>query len=84
MITRYDRPAPQVDWWAWYRGYLQTPVWAEKRRLVFERARGTCEACGQAPAEQVHHLNYKHVGREPLFDLVAVCASCHADLTPSR
>ena len=34
-------------------------------------------ACRKKPATQVHHLTYKRVGREMLFDLVAVCADCH-------
>ena len=64
----------------WYLGYLASEVWQERRALVMARSGGTCEACGVEPAEHVHHKTYENVGREPLFDLVAVCASCHADL----
>ncbi len=42
-----------------------------------ERSGGVCEACGDAPAAQVHHLTYERIGRELLFDLAAVCLECH-------
>ena len=64
----------------WYKEYLLSTVWMKKRRLVFERAGGTCEACLCEEATQVHHLTYDRIGREALFDLVAVCDSCHYDL----
>lgn len=67
-------------WWAWYQEYLASDVWASKRERVLERAKGACEACGIEQATQVHHVTYKRVGREPLFDLRAVCISCHEDL----
>lgn len=64
-------------WWRWYDGYLKSAVWIERRAQVLKRANGKCEACGVAAAEHVHHLTYDHVGREPLFDLVAICHPCH-------
>lgn len=67
-------------WWVWYDGYLASSIWKEKRRLVMLRAQGVCEACRSESATEVHHLSYAHVGKEPLFDLVAVCKSCHAGL----
>lgn len=72
-----DEYIAQARWWGWYNEYLKSPVWRAKREKVFARAKNTCEACGDAPAYQVHHLTYDNVGREPLFDLVAVCAECH-------
>ncbi|MFZ2488270.1 MAG: HNH endonuclease signature motif containing protein [Anaerolineae bacterium] len=67
-------------WANWYKGYLGSKVWRDKRKLVLERARGNCEACQSAKATQVHHLTYARVGKEALFDLVAVCDSCHHDI----
>jgi 5-methylcytosine-specific restriction endonuclease McrA len=61
-----------------YEIYLQTDAWQEKRELVFTRANGMCEGCRQAPACQVHHVTYEHVGNEFLWELVAVCRVCHA------
>lgn len=58
--------------------FLESPRWAEMRRLVMRRAGGICEGCLTAPAVQVHHLNYdRRFSREMLFDLRAVCRSCH-------
>jgi 5-methylcytosine-specific restriction endonuclease McrA len=60
-----------------YHAYLATPAWAIKRARVIERAGGLCEGCRKNPPAEVHHLTYERVGREMLFDLVAVCRVCH-------
>lgn len=64
-------------WRGWYEGYLRSPAWAAKRAAVMTRAGRRCEGCLARPATQVHHLTYARVGREMLFDLVAVCDACH-------
>ncbi len=60
-----------------YAQYRETPEWRELRRRVLDRANRVCEGCGQAEATQAHHLTYERLGREMLFDLVAVCRACH-------
>jgi 5-methylcytosine-specific restriction endonuclease McrA len=65
-------------WFDWYDAYLQTAKWADTRRRVLDRSGGICEGCRRAAAEHVHHLTYAHVGRELLFELVALCRDCHA------
>jgi 5-methylcytosine-specific restriction endonuclease McrA len=67
--------------WAEYSEYLQSPEWRAKSRAVLERDNYLCQACRGARATQVHHLTYKHKYREPLFELVAVCESCHDEIT---
>lgn len=67
-------------WWVWYNQYLASPEWKQKRAAVIRRAQGVCEGCGTGRASQVHHLTYKHVGNEFLFELVAVCDACHQRL----
>lgn len=73
------------SWWTWYKAYLDSPCWKARRKDVIRRAGGIREACGAdglRPWEfEIHHLTYERVGREPLYDLVAVCAECHAQLT---
>lgn len=69
------------EWWDWYNGYCRTAEWQARRTAVFNRDNFMCQACLQRPAEQVHHLTYKHVGNEPLFDLVSVCTRCHNTIT---
>ena len=67
-------------WWLWYNGYLESDVWKAKRRLVLLRENGVCEACREEKATVVHHETYANVGQEPLFELRAVCDSCHEAL----
>jgi hypothetical protein len=70
------------EWWRWYNQYLLTPAWKAKRKAVMERAGSLCEGCRKRKATQIHHTTYKHVGDELLFELVAVCDSCHRILHP--
>ncbi|RYE08557.1 MAG: hypothetical protein EOP22_12995 [Hyphomicrobiales bacterium] len=63
-----------------YNSYLLSHSWQAKRSLVLKRAGGLCEGCGTKPATQVHHTSYKHLYDEFLFELVAVCDSCHERL----
>jgi 5-methylcytosine-specific restriction endonuclease McrA len=60
-----------------YHLYLASPEWQEKRRAVFEREGGICEGCRTEPIEHTHHLTYKHLFDEPLFDLAGLCEGCH-------
>mgnify|MGYP000274206070 CR=1 FL=1 len=60
-----------------YDKYLLSEEWAKKREKVLNRANGICEGCGENNANQVHHLTYKNVGAEFLFELVAICHECH-------
>jgi 5-methylcytosine-specific restriction endonuclease McrA len=72
-----ERDAEASNWWGDYNLYLRSERWARKREKVLRRAGGTCEACGERPAQEVHHLTYRNVGAEPLWDLRAVCRPCH-------
>lgn len=76
-IREARRQTQSEAWWQAYDAYLETEEWADKRRLVFERAGGMCEGCRRRRAVQVHHTTYEHVGDELLWELRAVCRSCH-------
>ena len=67
----------EAGFWKNYNEYLKTDEWRAKRAKVIERAGSLCEGCRQRPASQVHHLTYKHVFAEFMFELVAVCDECH-------
>lgn len=69
------------DWWRKYNAYLQTDKWKSKRARVLERDGNLCQACRKRKATEVHHLSYKHVGHEPLFELTSVCGLCHEAIT---
>ena len=60
-----------------YAIHLRSETWASKRALVLKRSGGMCEGCLQESANQIHHLTYQHVFNELLFELVALCDSCH-------
>ncbi len=60
-----------------YDDYLSSDAWANMRRKVMNRAKDMCEGCGSNPATEVHHLTYAHVGHEFMFELLALCNSCH-------
>lgn len=60
-----------------YANYLLSPEWREKRRMVLERDKWTCCGCGKAKATQVHHLTYRDIFNEFLFQLVSICDECH-------
>lgn len=62
---------------AWYKLYTLCERWERKRQSVLRRCNFICEGCAEAPATQVHHLTYDHVGSELLFELVGLCAACH-------
>lgn len=75
------REEKRMKWWSWYAEYLKTAIWEDKRSRVLERDGHLCQACRRTRASECHHLTYRHVGDEPLFDLIAVCHRCHEKLT---
>ena len=79
-----------AEFWRDYRAYLRGDKWADRRARklalvsrycpMLGRRVAPCEACGTREATVVHHLNYRYVYNEPLFDLAAVCPACHKAL----
>jgi len=65
------------EWLRCYRAYLASDEWQLRRKLVLLRAQGICEGCRSKPANDVHHHTYAHAGDEFLFELVALCRTCH-------
>lgn len=68
------------EFWDKYDIYLKSKEWKAKRELVFKRDNKLCQSCLSKPATEVHHLTYKHVFNEPLFDLVSICNDCHKNV----
>lgn len=67
-----------------YQEYLSSPAWRQKRELRLRMDNGACQArlwCCTEMATEVHHLTYRHIGNEPLFDLRSVCSACHREIT---
>jgi len=67
------QPAARAE----YADYLNSPEWKTRRDAVMDRCDGVCEGCRQRNADDVHHLTYRHIGREFLFQLVGLCRDCH-------
>jgi 5-methylcytosine-specific restriction endonuclease McrA len=65
------------SFFSWYDEYLSSDEWMKKREKVLERCNRVCEGCGENIATCVHHLTYKNVGNEFLFELVGLCGACH-------
>jgi hypothetical protein len=60
-----------------YQEFLRTPEWRELRRRVMARASHSCEACLDAGATDVHHIDYQQGRLPPAWMLRAVCRACH-------
>jgi hypothetical protein len=64
--------------------YLQSENWKRLRQLKLIDAQGKCQAqmkeCN-IYASEIHHISYWHIGDECLWDLRAVCRSCHSKVS---
>lgn len=76
VLTSKSQLSPEA-WRENYEAYLASPAWQERRRLVLQRAGGICEGCLTRPATDAHHKTYAHLGEEFLFELLALCSTCH-------
>jgi hypothetical protein len=77
-----EREGERAAWRARYHAHLKSPKWKALSAKTILRAQGICEGCRSRPATQAHHLTYKRMGDEMLFDLVAVCDPCHVKIHP--
>lgn len=80
-VRESEKRIETETWFREHSEYLRSAEWKERREKVLRRAKYICEACGDSPATQVHHITYAHWKREPLFDLRAVCRECHEEIT---
>jgi 5-methylcytosine-specific restriction endonuclease McrA len=61
-----------------FEEYRLTPEWQSKRTQALSRAGYRCQTCSCRDARlDVHHNSYGRYGDESIYDLVALCASCH-------
>lgn len=68
-----------------YKRYIQSPAWEEKKRQRMELDGFRCVMCGRHKDHcrtlQVHHITYRNLGDEDVrADLCTVCGSCHKKL----
>ena len=56
---------------------------SKTRLSVLNRDNETCQACGNRPANQVHHIKPRGCGGEDtLTNLVTLCGRCHMIISP--
>jgi len=61
-----------------YREYLKSQHWMWMKALVLREKGRHCALCGSKYKLEVHHNNYKRLGKERLSDLVVLCHACHS------
>jgi len=77
LVRESERESQLRDYRDRYHAYLQTDEWRGRSRKVLERAKGLCEGCLSQSATEAHHLTYEHIFNEFLWELRAVCRTCH-------
>jgi hypothetical protein len=60
-----------------YSEYMKSNKWKAIRLKVLKRDDYLCQACLDAPAQDVHHLTYCNIGDELMYELISVCRDCH-------
>ena len=60
-----------------YNNYIKSDKWKAIRLKVLKRDNNLCQACLEAPAQDVHHLTYCNIGDELMYELLSVCRDCH-------
>ncbi len=63
-----------------YFEYINSPLWAERKRQYYEDHKKQCRACGGYRDIQLHHIFYTKWGQEPDNALVPLCTKCHTEL----
>lgn len=60
-----------------YSEYMKSDKWKAIRLKVLKRDNNLCQACLDAPAQDVHHKTYENIGDELMYELISVCRYCH-------
>lgn len=63
-----------------FNEYLNSSMWAEKKKGILERDGYKCVLCGSAKNLHVHHITYENLPFEKDEDLITVCNKCHEKL----
>ena len=63
-----------------YRDYITSELWEERKRQYFERYAKACKICGSTTYVQLNHIKYGNYGQERDRDLVPLCRDHHQAL----
>lgn len=66
---------------AFYRSYINSPRWAERKRDYYSRHPRRCAACGTTERVDLHHVSYARLGNELDEDLLPLCRHHHKRAT---
>jgi 5-methylcytosine-specific restriction endonuclease McrA len=74
-----ERQREYEDYVRRYDEYIaRSPDWRKLRQAARERDGHRCQICGDGDYLETHHLTYDHLFAEYLFEIVTLCALCHA------
>lgn len=62
-----------------YNKYIKSRSWYLRRMAFFAKYGELCSACGAGEHIDVHHISYRHLGRELDEELVQLCRDCHKE-----
>ncbi len=62
-----------------YKDYIKSKDWKKRRDLYYKTHKKECVVCQSIRKVGLHHISYKHLGREHDDDLVPLCWTCHQD-----
>jgi len=68
-------PAPFIT--PKYKDYIKSEAWKIRRAKFFKKYGRECAVCKSTRLVGLHHISYKHVGRELDEELVALCWTHH-------
>ena len=77
IARREEQERRDAEWRAGYDAYINSDAWRHLWAKILRRDGYICQGCLTAPASQVHHHTYSHMGLELAWQLVAVCEECH-------
>jgi 5-methylcytosine-specific restriction endonuclease McrA len=60
-----------------YKEYLKSDHWVKTKNLALQRSGNKCQLCSSKTKLNVHHNNYKNLGKEKETDLIVLCKLCH-------
>ena len=72
-----DKNIEKANRTEFYNQYIKSDKWKAIRLKVLKRDNNVCQACLEAPAQDVHHLTYCNIGDELMYELISVCRDCH-------
>ncbi len=62
-----------------YAVYIKSKEWFSRRQVHFSKNGEFCVICFISERIEVHHISYRHLGRELDEELVSLCRDHHAE-----